>query len=191
MPLRIGVGRRLARDTPLTSPYTDLQRGGTCCGGQRRCGMTGAHRRSLLHRSSPDTAYDSQQVHGGCAERGKMFQPIPAADEAIRAAAYPAARLVDQAAGVSRQTRTARGPGVRRAKARSRRRSLAGRHRVRGRSWRGGSRRQRVSARRDRADGQELLARRRRDQRARAPAGDGTLDRRRRRRWATAAATRG
>ncbi len=37
-PLRACVGRRLDRSDPLTSPYTDLQRGGTCCGGRHRCG---------------------------------------------------------------------------------------------------------------------------------------------------------
>ncbi len=75
MPLRVGVGRRLGRDAPLTSPYTDLRRGGTCCGGQHRCGTTGAHRGKLLHRSFHlDAAHDSKQVHGGCAESGTVFE---------------------------------------------------------------------------------------------------------------------
>jgi hypothetical protein len=46
VPLRSGVGRRLGRDLPLTSPYTDLRRGGTCCGGQHRCEMTGSYSRN-------------------------------------------------------------------------------------------------------------------------------------------------
>ena len=172
MPLRIGVGRRLGRDTPLTSPYTDLQRGGTCCGGRRRCGMSGAVPLLsciALTSTLPMIRSSARRVRG---EVNNDFRQIPAADDAHSGRSVPAAstrltkplgalgRLESLAAQVCAVQSTLH-PTI----------AHAGRDRLRRRSRRRRSRRQRLSARGHRADGEELSCRRRRHQRARASSG--------------------
>jgi len=76
VPLRFGVGRRFGREIPLASPYTDLRRHGTCCGGQCRCGMTGVAHGQILHRSPISTRLQFR-VRSASAEGGKMVRRNP------------------------------------------------------------------------------------------------------------------